>query len=53
LIEHSTFTGGMPDREALQEAIRHLRLPATIRQRCANITASDSLSIQSRAWVVG
>ena len=39
MIEHSTFAGGTPDREALQEAIRHLRLPSTIRQRCANITA--------------
>lgn len=39
-MEHSTFTGRPIDREALREAIRHLRLPTTIRQRCANITAS-------------
>ncbi len=40
MMEHSTFSGAAPDREALREAIRTLRLPATIRQRCANITAA-------------
>jgi len=39
-MEHSTFTGRPIDREALREAIRHLRLPSTIRQRCANVTVS-------------
>ena len=28
------------DRAALQDAVRRLRLPATIRERCANITAA-------------
>jgi hypothetical protein len=41
LSEHGTFTGrDAPGRDALNEAIRELRLPATIRQRCANITAA-------------
>ena len=32
--------GQVIDRHALQEAIRHLRLPSTVRERCGNITAS-------------
>ena len=28
------------DRDVLQDAVRHLRLPATVRERCANITAA-------------
>jgi hypothetical protein len=44
LSEHSTFTGregsGSADKEALNEAIRLLRKPSVIRERCQNITAA-------------
>jgi hypothetical protein len=41
LSEHSTFTGreGI-DKDAVAEAVRLLRKPAVIRERCANITAA-------------
>jgi len=41
--EHTTFTqlGALPtDRDALQDAVRHLRQPAVVRERCANVTAA-------------
>jgi hypothetical protein len=41
LSEHSTFTGREgADKEALNEAVRLLRKPSTIRERCLNITAA-------------
>ncbi|GAB4117756.1 MAG: URC4/urg3 family protein [Rubrivivax sp.] len=43
MTEHSTFTGreGTPaDKEALTEAVRLLRKPATIRERCRNIATA-------------
>ncbi len=42
MSEHSTFTGreGSTDKEALNEAVRLLRKPSTIRERCLNITAA-------------
>lgn len=43
LTEHSTFTGrsGPPaDKDALSEAVRQLRKPSTVRERCRNVTAA-------------
>lgn len=41
MSEHGTFTGREgPGKEALNEAVRLLRKPSVVRERCANITAA-------------